>query len=87
MLFDIDCLPQKEELNVLLTCLKTISEAQVPEVLGQLSVSEGDQLMHLIYAGLAQGQAPMSSLLLRWHEHTAARLGPGCILRTLTSPS
>ena len=79
------CLTQTEDLNVLLACLKTINEAQMLGVLGQLSVSEGDQLMYLIYAGLAQGQAPVSSVLLRWHEHAAATFGPGCILRTLTS--
>ena len=74
-----------EDLSTLLACLKNINEAQLPEVLSQLTVSEGDRFMRLIYAGLAQGQAPMSSVMLRWHEHIAGKFGPGCILRALTT--
>ena len=76
---------QAEALSLLLTSFKGVSEPQIPRVLDQITATEADQLMQLIYAGLGQGQASVSQIMLRWHDHTTAAFGVGCILRTLTS--
>ena len=64
--------------------LKTVSEPQIPEVLSKLSTQETDQLLQHLYSGLAAGQASLSSIMLRWHEHIVSKGGLGCILRVMT---
>ena len=67
-----------------MTCLKAVSEAQIPSVLTHLTVTDADQLMQMVYFGLAQEQASISHVMLKWHEHVTSSFGAGCILRTLT---
>lgn len=76
---------QAEAVGLLLTCLKSVSESQIQQVLSQLTTTEADQLMQLVYSGLAQGQASVSHVMFRWHEHVVSAFGAGCIMRTLTS--
>lgn len=73
--------------NVIASALKTVSESQIPEVVEKLSLQQADQLLQYIYAGLAVGQASLSSIMLRWHEHVVVRNGLGCILRVMTANS
>ena len=67
-----------------MTCLKAVSETQISSVLAHLTVTDADQLMQIIYFGLAQEQASISHVMLKWHEHVTSCFGAGCILRTLT---
>ncbi len=67
-----------------MTCLKAVSETQISSVLTHLTVTDADQLMQIIYFGLAQEQASISHVMLKWHEQVTSCFGAGCILRTLT---
>lgn len=67
-----------------MVCLKSIHESQIADNLRQLTTVEADQLLQLVYQGLAQAQAPMSSLMFRWHEQIVSLFGLGSVMRTLT---
>ena len=71
-------------MDIIASILKSVSEPQIPEVLGKLSNQETDQLLQHVYNGLAAGQASLSSIMLRWHEHIVSKSGLGCILRVMT---
>ena len=68
-----------------MACLKNTPDADIPEMLGQLTNAEADQLLQLVYLGLAQAQAPLSNLMFKWHEQAISVFGLGAIMRTLTS--
>lgn len=68
----------------MVACLKNTPEADIPDILCQLTDAEADHLLQLIYLGLAQAQAPLSNLMFRWHAQVTSVFGLGAIVRTLT---
>ena len=77
-------LSQEEAIGLLTVCLKSSPESQIAELVAQLSSSEADHLLQLVYLGLAQAQAPISTVMLKWHEHIVCVCGLGAIMRILT---
>ncbi|KAL3161336.1 Actin- protein 2/3 complex subunit 5 [Trebouxia sp. C0010 RCD-2024] len=77
-------LSQAETLGPLVTCLKSTTDTDIPGILRQLTDTEADHLLQLIYLGLAQAQAPLSNLMFRWHEQVTSAFGLGAIVRTFT---
>lgn len=51
-----------------------------------LSTDEGDVLMRYLYHGLAAGDAQLSNVLLKYHDHLTKHSGHGAIMRHLSAP-
>ena len=71
--------------DVVAKCLFAVKDAEIPNIVGALSVDECGVLMKYLYRGMGQpsGDSTKYASLLKWHPAVLKKAGQGSIVRVI----